>query len=57
MSLDSSLRTSGDLAGKRSVFKRHERLMLLKQNKDYDPKRDKKPVLGIPKTNTRGVVL
>jgi small basic protein (TIGR04137 family) len=50
MSLDSSLKTSGNLTSKRNVLKRHERLEILKETKDYDAKRDKKPVIGIPKT-------
>lgn len=49
MSLDSSLKTSGNLAGKRSVLKRSERLEVLKDTKNYDTK--KKPVIGLPKTN------
>ncbi len=50
MSLDSSLKTSGNLTGKRSVLKRHERVEALKDQRDLDVKKDKKPVLGLPKT-------
>lgn len=53
MSLDRSLRTGGDLIAKRSVFKRHERLALLKEHRDFDAK--KKGVLHLPKTNVRGL--
>lgn len=48
MSLDSSLKTGGNLAGKRSVLKRNERLERLKDTKGYDPK--EKGALGLPKT-------
>ncbi|TVQ78376.1 MAG: small basic protein [Phycisphaeraceae bacterium] len=51
MSLDSSLKTGGNLVAKRSVLKRHERLVLLKKHKDYDEK--SKPVIGLPKTDAR----
>lgn len=51
MSLDSSLKTGGNLVAKRSVLKRHERLVLLKKNKGYDEKT--KPVIGLPKTDAR----
>lgn len=51
MSLDSSLKTGGNLVAKRSVLKRHERLVLLKKNKGFDEKA--KPVIGLPKTDAR----
>ncbi|MGD9692255.1 MAG: small basic protein [Phycisphaerales bacterium] len=52
MSLHSSLRTSGNLASKRSVLNRTERIAKLEATKGYDP--EKKPVLGMPKTNAKG---
>ena len=52
MSLHSSLRTSGNLASKRSVLKRTERIAKLEATKGFDP--EKKPVLGMPKTNAKG---
>ncbi len=48
MSLDSSLKTGGNLTSKRSVLKRNERLEVLKVTKGIDPK--SKPVIGLPKT-------
>ncbi len=48
MSLDSSLKTAGNLATKRSVLKRNERMERFLDNKKYDPK--SKGVLGMPKT-------
>jgi small basic protein (TIGR04137 family) len=48
MSLDSSLKTAGNLAGKRSVLKRNERMERFLETKKYDPKA--KGVLGMPKT-------
>lgn len=51
MSLDASLRTSGNLATKRSVLKRHERLEILQASKGYDPKKQK--VIGLPKTRVK----
>lgn len=50
MSLHSSLRTSGNLTGKRSVMKRHERVEALKDQRNLDVKKQGKPVLGLPKT-------
>lgn len=50
MSLDSSLKTSGNLTGKRNVLKRHERVEALKDQRDLDVQKDGKPVLGLPKT-------
>lgn len=52
MSLHSSLRTSGNLASKRSVLNRTERIAKLAATKNYDA--EKKPVLGMPKTNAKG---
>ncbi len=51
MSLDSSLKTAGNLKQHRNVLKRHERIEQLKETKDYDPA--KKPVLGLQKTSSR----
>lgn len=51
MSLDSSLKTKGALAGKRSVMTRAERIATLKDEKRFDPKKDKP--LGLPKTKVR----
>lgn len=51
MSLDASLRTSGNLATKRSVLKRHERIEVLKSTKGFDPKKQK--VVGLPKTRVK----
>lgn len=53
MSLDSSLKTGGNLVAKRSVLKRHERIERLKELKGFDPK--KKPVLGLQKTSVKGI--
>jgi small basic protein (TIGR04137 family) len=56
MSLDSSLKTSGNLKGKRNVLKRHERVEALKDQRGYNAKTDNKPVIGLPKTKiTPGV--
>jgi small basic protein (TIGR04137 family) len=51
MSLDSSLKTAGNLQQHRNVLKRHERIERLKETKDFDP--SKKPVLGLQKTGNR----
>jgi len=52
MSLHSSLKTaSGSLVAKRSVLKRHERVQKLKEEKDVDFQ--KKPVIGLPKTDAK----
>lgn len=51
MSLDSSLKTQGNLAQHRSVLKRHERLEKMQETKGYDPKTQ--PVVGMPKTTNR----
>ena len=51
MSIHPSLRTSGGLDSRRSVMKRTERLAKLAATKGFDA--SKKPVLGLPKTNTR----
>ncbi len=48
MSLDASLRISKNLAGKRSVLTRAERIAKLAGEKKFDPKKDK--VLGLAKT-------
>ncbi|MEC9372888.1 MAG: small basic protein [Planctomycetota bacterium] len=52
MSLDRSLKTAGNLAGKRSVLKRSERIQKLKVTKDFDF--SKHPVIGLPKTSAKG---
>ncbi len=51
MSLDSSLKTAGNLVQHRNVLTRAERLEKLKETKGYDPK--KQPVIGLPKTANR----
>lgn len=51
MSLDSSLKTAGNLQQHRNVLKRHERIEKLKDTKDFDP--EKKPVIGLQKTGNR----
>ena len=48
MSLDSSLKTKGALAGKRSVLTRAERITKLLEEKKIDPK--KSGALGLAKT-------
>ena len=48
MSLDRSLKISANLAGKRSVLTRDERIAKMTTDKKFDPKKDK--VLGLPKT-------
>lgn len=53
MSLDRSLRTQGNLTQHRSVLTRAERIERLKATVGYDPQ--KKPVLGLQKTNCRKV--
>ncbi len=52
MSLHRSLKTSGSLAAQRSVLKRTERLEKLAATKGYNT--EKKPALGLPKTNSKG---
>lgn len=47
MSLDASLKTKGNLTGKRSVMTRAERVAALKADKKID---DKSKALGLPKT-------
>lgn len=49
MSLDRSLKTAGNLSGKRSVMTRAERVEKLKNDKKFDPKSD--TPLGLPKTH------
>ena len=51
MSLDSSLKTKGNLTGKRPVMTRAERIEALKDEKKFDPKKDS--ALGLPKTKVR----
>lgn len=48
MSLDRSLKTSGNLSTARSVLKRAERIAKMQAEKKFDPKKDSP--LGIPKT-------
>jgi small basic protein (TIGR04137 family) len=48
MSLDRSLKVSTNLAGKRSVLTRPERIAKMLADKKFDPKKDK--ALGIAKT-------
>lgn len=48
MSRDQSLRTAGNLEGKRNVMTRAERIAALKADKKYDPKKDS--ALGLRKT-------
>jgi small basic protein (TIGR04137 family) len=48
MSLDRSLKLSANLAGKRSVLTRAERIAKMMADKRFDPKKDK--ALGLPKT-------
>jgi small basic protein (TIGR04137 family) len=48
MSLDRSLKISANLAGKRSVMTRAERITKMQADKKFDPKKDK--ALGLPKT-------
>ena len=48
MSLDPSLRTSGMLAGVRSVLKRSERIERMKTDKKFDSA--KNTPIGLPKT-------
>lgn len=48
MSLDRSLKTSGNLATKRSVMKRHERIAKLTEDRKFDPAKSR--ALGLPKT-------
>ncbi|CAG1000246.1 hypothetical protein PHYC_02827 [Phycisphaerales bacterium] len=48
MSLDRSLKLSANLAGKRSVMTRAERIGKMTADKKFDAKKDK--ALGLPKT-------
>tara|TARA_Y100001933_G_scaffold241672_1_gene268606 strand:- start:173 stop:331 length:159 start_codon:yes stop_codon:yes gene_type:complete len=48
MSRDPSLKTSGNLEGKRNVMTRAERIEALKAEKKFDPKKDS--ALGLRKT-------
>jgi len=49
MSLDRSLKTSGNIVTNRSVLTRAERIAKLIADKRFDPKKDK--ALGLPKTS------
>jgi small basic protein (TIGR04137 family) len=51
MSIDSSLKKAGSLAGHRNVLTRTERIAKLKATKDTDF--SKKPVIGLPKVANR----
>jgi len=53
MSLDRSLKTSGNLSQHRNVLSRGERIEKLKATTGFDP--NKKPVIGLPKTTNRKV--
>lgn len=53
MSLDRSLKTSGNLSQHRSVLTRHERIEKLKALSGFDP--SKKKVIGLPKTSSKKV--
>jgi small basic protein (TIGR04137 family) len=48
MSLDRSLKTAGNLSGKRNVMTRAERIETMKKDKKFDPKKD--TALGLRKT-------
>lgn len=48
MSLDRSLKVATNMAGKRSVLKREERIAKMTADKKFDVNKDK--ALGIPKT-------
>ena len=48
MSRDPSLKTAGNLEGKRNVMTRAERIAALKADKKFDPKKDS--ALGLRKT-------
>lgn len=50
MSLDNSLKTKGNLSGKRNVLTRPERIKKLVEDKKLDLKKDR--ALGLPKTRT-----
>lgn len=51
MSLDRSLKTSGNLSAQRSVMTRAERIAAMKESGKIDP--EKRPVIGLPKTKAR----
>ncbi|MEM8834709.1 MAG: small basic protein [Planctomycetota bacterium] len=53
MSLDSSLKTQGNLTKHRNVLKRHERIEKMKETKGFDP--EQSPVLGLQKTGNRRI--
>lgn len=48
MSRDPSLKTAGNLTGKRNVMTRAERIASLRKDKKFDLKKDR--ALGLPKT-------
>jgi len=50
MSIDSSLKTEGNLTVKRSVMKRAERVAVLQEDKKIQ---EKDGALGLPKTKVR----
>lgn len=52
MSLDRSLKTKGSLTGKRSVYKRSERVLSMIADKKLDPKSGK--AIGLPKMRVKG---
>ncbi len=51
MSIDSSLKTEGNLTTIRNVMKRAERIAALKEDGRFDPKRDN--AMGLPKTKVK----
>lgn len=51
MSLDTSLKTQGNLTAHRNVLKRHERIERLREKGDFDPKRD--TAIHLPKVANR----
>lgn len=55
MSLDRSLKTSGNLVSHRNVLTRAERIARLQQLGKYDPQ--KQPALHLPKTANRKVTV
>lgn len=51
MSLDTSLKTQGNLTAHRNVLKRHERIERLRAKGDFDPKKD--TAIHLPKVGNR----
>jgi len=51
MSLDTSLKTVGNLATHRNVLKRHERIERLSEKGEFDPKKD--TAIHLPKVGNR----